>query len=90
MFIRYIKDTTCIAQFVKSCHSSTLSCWFVLFKNWISSVCFFSSTWRCSWARFSICSHLAFSSLTVFSSSRFSSSSSAIYKTVITEMFKFW
>lgn len=58
------------------CH--TFSCWFVLFKNCISSVCFFSSTILCSCARFSIWSHFPFSSLTCFSKSRFSSSRSEI------------
>jgi len=59
----------------------TFSCWLVLFRNCISSACFFSSTCRCSCALFSVCSHFAFSSFTWRSSSTFSASSSSIWCT---------
>ena len=57
----------------------TLSCWLFFFKNVISSACFFSSTALLSASRFSIASHLAFSSLTCLSRSLLSPSSSWIY-----------
>ena len=57
----------------------TFNCWLVLFKNWISSACFFSSIARRSASRFSMASHLAFNSFTCFSSSNLSSPKSTIY-----------
>lgn len=59
----------------------TFNCCVVRFKNWISSVCFFSSTCLCSAALFSVCSHFIFHSLTCFSNSLFSCSNSIILKT---------
>ena len=58
----------------------TFNCCVVRFKNWISSVCFFSSTCLCSAALFSVCSHFIFHSLTCFSKSLFSCSNSVILK----------
>lgn len=57
---------------------NTFSCWLARLRNWISSVCFFSSTCRRSFSCLSIASHLVFCSFTCLTSSIFSFSKSAI------------
>lgn len=68
-----------------------LSCWLVVLRNWISSLCFFSSTCRFSFSRFSMASHFALCSSSCFFSSALSVLRSAICKTPKTALwFKSW